>query len=300
MGSGYRPLEKLINRPDTTIEAVYVRPNPLIENPKKAYPFVNYIEELCQKSNLKLNQPSKMTPEIIDDILSKEYDILVSCGYHLLIPEAIVNHAKIAAINIHPGKLPNYRGQSVIEWAMLNGEKELYMTMHQITNKFDEGEIILETAVSFKEKDNGNILQGKLYTTAAEMLNTFLDNPKQYLDNKKKQAPGGKYYHRIKDTDLRIDWSETPQKIHNLARAMTYPRDGAYGYIDEEKIIIDKANLTSSPISNSLNKDYGKIINITDSEVEVISKEAIISIPIESIRNYFNIEDKIKVGKIIK
>ena len=299
MGSGYRPLEKIASRPDTDIVGVYVRPNPLVENPKKTYPFVNYIEELCQEKELNINQPKKMTPEIIKNITSKEYDFLVSCGYHLLIPEEIINKAKIAAVNIHPGKLPDYRGQSVIEWAMLNGEKEIYMTMHTITNKFDDGDILMEKPVSFKDTDNGNILQGKLYTAAAEILNSFLNNPEQFLTAKRKQETGGNYYHRIKDTDFKIDWNANPDKIKNLTRAMVYPRDGAYGYIDGEKIIIDKA--TPINLSQSFKNNPGEIIGISDSKIYVASKDkTVFEIPLEAIRNYFNIHDKITLGSLIK
>ena len=299
MGSGYRPLEKLSSRPDISITGVYIRPNPLIENPKKTYPFVNYIEELCQKKNLTIHQPEKMTPEVIENIISEEYDILVSCGYHLLIPEKVVNSARIAAINIHPGKLPEYRGQSVIEWAMLNGEDELYMTMHLITNKFDDGEILMETPVSFKDTDTGNILQGKLYTAAANMLDTFLDDPKKYLAAKRKQELGGNYYHRIKESDLKINWSENYQKIKNITRAMVYPRDGAYGYIGGEKIIIDKVLPLDSYNSLKTNTP-GEILKINDSEIYIASKDSVLSIPLDAIRNYFIIHDKIKLGEIIK
>lgn len=76
--------------------------------------------------------------------LSKlEPDIIISCQDQIFYEE-LLSVPKIACINCHPGKLPNYRGGSPIFWAMIHDENTIGVTAHTMTKKIDMGAIICQ------------------------------------------------------------------------------------------------------------------------------------------------------------
>jgi hypothetical protein len=76
--------------------------------------------------------------------LSKlEPDIIISCQDQIFYEE-LLSVPKIACINCHPGKLPDYRGGWPIFWAMMHDEKTIGVTVHTMTRKIDMGAIICQ------------------------------------------------------------------------------------------------------------------------------------------------------------
>ena len=61
---------------------------------------------------------------------------------------------KYGAINCHAGKLPDYRGRNILNWALINDEKEFGITVHFIDEGIDTGDIILQESFEIKDSDN--------------------------------------------------------------------------------------------------------------------------------------------------
>ena len=68
-------------------------------------------------------------------------------------------------VNCHAGMLPKYRGRNVINWAIINGEKELGITVHFIDNKIDTGRWYLKK-IKILKSDDYNTLLNKCYKSA--------------------------------------------------------------------------------------------------------------------------------------
>lgn len=68
-------------------------------------------------------------------------DIFVSVLYDKILPKEYLAHLK-GAYNFHPGILPEYRGAATFSWAIINGEKEVGVTLHKIDEGIDTGDIL--------------------------------------------------------------------------------------------------------------------------------------------------------------
>ncbi|MFA6549990.1 MAG: methionyl-tRNA formyltransferase [Candidatus Gracilibacteria bacterium] len=97
-------------------------------------------------------------------------DFIITAAYGQIMPPSILNLAKIAPINIHTSLLPKYRGASPIQEAILNGDKETGVTIMEMNDKLDEGDIYIIRRIPIEEKDNVETLNKKLAILASQML----------------------------------------------------------------------------------------------------------------------------------
>jgi methionyl-tRNA formyltransferase len=129
---------------------------------------------------------------------------------------------------MHGSLLPKYRGRVPVNWAIIHGETETGATLHYMTEKPDNGDIIAQQAVPILPNDTALQVFQKV-TVAAEMaLNACL--PDLLAGRAKAVAQDlskGGYFGGRKAEDGVIDWSQSAQAIHNLVRAVAPPYPGA-------------------------------------------------------------------------
>lgn len=77
--------------------------------------------------------------------------------------------------NYHNGILPAYRGLRATEWSLYHGEKETGFTFHRISEKFDEGDIFIQGAVSIKTEDDAVKLENKKAVDASKCISHLLE-----------------------------------------------------------------------------------------------------------------------------
>ena len=88
-------------------------------------------------------RPSQAVP-LIEAL---EPDLVVSFSYPHLLDARTIAAAKVGAINVHPGRLPQYRGVNPM-WAIYRGEPEIDVSVHRLASEFDTGDVLaVQTAV---------------------------------------------------------------------------------------------------------------------------------------------------------
>ena len=87
--------------------------------------------------------------DCIDLIHSLSISILGSCGTPRKLGTDMLKSVALGVVNCHPGKLPEYRGSSSVEWALTNGHP-VYSTAHFMTEEYDAGPIISDMMLSIK------------------------------------------------------------------------------------------------------------------------------------------------------
>ena len=90
--------------------------------------------------------------KFIDYIKKNKIDLLASMSYDQIFKTKIINSVKNKIINCHAGKLPFYRGRSILNWVLINGEKEFGITTHFVNKKIDKGNIILQKIYRISKK----------------------------------------------------------------------------------------------------------------------------------------------------
>jgi methionyl-tRNA formyltransferase len=129
---------------------------------------------------------------------------------------------------MHGSLLPKYRGRVPVNWAIIHGETETGSTLHYMTEKPDNGDIVAQQAVPILPNDTALQVFQKV-TVASEMaLNDVL--PLLLIGKAprvKQDLSKGAYFGGRKAEDGVIAWSQSAQAIHNLVRAVAPPYPGA-------------------------------------------------------------------------
>jgi methionyl-tRNA formyltransferase len=196
------------------------------------------------------------TPYFFTDSLGKSeitrvlkgVDLGLSMNWVSIISQRQIDLFKIGILNAHFGDLPRYRGNATPNWAMINGEKEIVMSIHLMEGgRLDCGRVIIQAQMPVSE----DTYIGDVYRWAEKIIpGQFLkaitllkENPNyslKYADINDRNS--FRCYPRTPEDSL-IDWSRSAEDIHRLIRASSKPFAGAYSYINSKKITIWKAQL---------------------------------------------------------
>ncbi|HEV3239089.1 MAG TPA: formyltransferase [Casimicrobiaceae bacterium] len=155
-------------------------------------------------------------------------DFLFSFYYRLLLKPALLALAPRGALNVHGSLLPKYRGRVPVNWAIIHGETRTGATLHYMTDRPDDGDIVAQSAVPILPDDTAKEVFDKVTVAAELALHGGLPGllagtaPRQAQDPSQATYFGGR-----KPDDGVIDWSQSAQSIHNLVRAVAPPYPGA-------------------------------------------------------------------------
>tara|TARA_Y100000310_G_scaffold335940_1_gene419215 strand:- start:510 stop:1343 length:834 start_codon:yes stop_codon:yes gene_type:complete len=192
-------------------------------------------EEYCKHNYLSWFPYSANILSIIDQY---KPDLMMSVLYPKIISEVVLN--KLRAYNLHCSPLPEYRGSNSTLWAILNGEKMFGATLHEMSVKVDQGNIIKKG----KFEVPSNITNLDLYNMVHEnAYRIFCDNIIHIIDNRyfvyPQQVTKGKFYFK-KNIPLRVvKLDDDPETISRFARAFYFPPfEPAYIIINNVKIYL--------------------------------------------------------------
>jgi methionyl-tRNA formyltransferase len=162
--------------------------------------------------------------EVIAQIRALQPDFFFSFYYREMLKKALLDIPTRGALNMHGSLLPKYRGRVPVNWAIIRGETETGSTLHYMTEKPDNGDIVAQQAVPILLNDTALQVFQKV-TVAAEMaLNSVLPTLLAGTAKAEKQdLSKGAYFGGRKAEDGVIDWSQSAQDIHNLVRAVAPP-----------------------------------------------------------------------------
>jgi Methionyl-tRNA formyltransferase len=229
---------------------------------------VNSIKAFSASSGIPVFQPSKKELYEYADFLQKaDPDLIIVCGYKFIIPKEIFSIPMDGTINIHPSMLPRYRGQHVINWAIVNGESETGITLHFMEETLDTGDIIVQKAVPIYFKDTAKELHDRIYSETCVLLKELLQDYKQGkpLKGKSQDSSAATFFKPRKPEDGHIDWNKSSTDIYNLVRALAKPWPGAFSYFQDHKVIIWKSCI--GPGVSEM--PHGKVINADDDYISV-------------------------------
>lgn len=153
-------------------------------------------------------------------------DIIIIGTYHRVLSAQLVTSAKYA-FNLHPSLLPRYRGPCPFFWVLMNGECETGMTVHYITDQFDEGAIVLQRRIPIQRDETQGSLREKLALLSAEVVTELLGHlVKGKLQAVKQDEALATSYPKIPDGWQHVDITTDIEKAVRQIRALT-PWPGA-------------------------------------------------------------------------
>jgi UDP-4-amino-4-deoxy-L-arabinose formyltransferase / UDP-glucuronic acid dehydrogenase (UDP-4-keto-hexauronic acid decarboxylating) len=198
------------------------------------------VAQLAAQHNIPVFAPDDLNhPLWVEKIKAMQPDMLFSFYYRNMIKEPLLEIPKQGCFNLHGSLLPKYRGRAPINWVLVNGETETGVTLHHMTLKPDDGDIVAQSKIVISNDDTAQTLNEKLVSLAGEMLNQCLPQLKNSnaprISQNHSQAT---YFSGRKPDDGEIHWNKSANEIRNLVRAVTQPYPGAFTFAGNRKLLI--------------------------------------------------------------
>jgi methionyl-tRNA formyltransferase len=198
--------------------------------------------ELALEQSIPVYDPETLRDGKWTDLLvSLAPDFIFSFYYRYMIPQAILDTARVAPLNLHGSLLPKFRGRCPVNWVLIEGEKKSGVTLHVMEAKPDAGDIVAQKEVEITFDDTAHSLFLKLADAARLLMRDAL--PQLLSGNFPRVAQTGtsSYFGGRSPEDGLIDWSNNALAVYNLIRAVTHPYPGAFTFFEGKKLFIWKA-----------------------------------------------------------
>ena len=209
------------------------------------------VKEVAIKYGIEVFQPIKIRDDY-EFIANKNPDIVLTCAYGQIVPQAVLDIPKYKCINIHGSLLPKYRGAAPIQYAILNDEKQTGVTYMEMIKKMDAGCMYSKTFVDIENNDNAQNIFDKLLVTVKDTVIDFLDDfVEGKIEGIEQNEEDVTFSKMIKREDEVIDWNDSKRNIHNKVRAFN-PSPIAYTTLNDVNIKIYEGEETSENISGEV------------------------------------------------
>ena len=181
-----------------------------------------------------------------------------------MVGKEILDLPSAGCLNLHGSLLPRYRGRCPVNWVLAKGEKETGVTLHYMTLRPDDGDIIGQREVAIDEDDTALSLHTKLAGISRELLDNLLP---RILENRAERRPQdnsmASYFGGRQSKDGEIDWQQGAESVRNLIRAVTQPYPGAFSFLGNRKVLFWKVNSVASFDTQA--PEPGTVISISPS-----------------------------------
>lgn len=218
------------------------------------------VKETALKYGLKVLQPKKIRdPEVIAELEKIPADICVVVAFGQIIPKAILEMKKYGCINVHASLLPAYRGAAPIQWAVVDGLKETGITIMQMDEGLDTGDMLTKTVVPLDEKETGGSLFEKMSAAGAKLCAETLELIEKGEVKPEKQGETTTAYAQIITKNMgKIDFYKPAEEIERLIRGFN-PWPSAYTKLGGKTLKIWAADVSEKEYEGAA----GEIIRLS-------------------------------------
>lgn len=187
------------------------------------------VKECALAHGLPVFQPERIrAAEAVEKLKEFEADIFVVAAFGQILSKEILDMPKYGCINIHASLLPRYRGASPIQYAILNGDDTTGVTIQQMDEGVDTGDILAMKAIPVEKEDTGGSLFEKLSKLGAELLVKTLPRIEAGEIIPVKQREEDAVHVRMLNKNMgKIDWEKEAEVLERLVRGMN-PWPSAY------------------------------------------------------------------------
>lgn len=227
-------LDALLSGPDHVIAVVTQPDKPKGRGKKLSPPPVKVVAE---QAGLPVLQPTKIrTDEFRDQLASYQPDLIVVIAYGRILPKPLLDLPPLGCINVHGSLLPRNRGAAPIQWAIINGDSEVGVTIIQMDEGMDTGDMLHKATIIAAPDETAGSLFDKLASLGVTALletiegiknKTLVPQPQDH--NLATEAP------MLNKEDGLVDWRKAAATIECLIRGLD-PWPNAFCFLDGKRL----------------------------------------------------------------
>ncbi len=233
------------------------------------------VKELALERELVVEQPEKLRdPAVVERLRALDPEAIVVAAYGKILPKPLLDVPVRGAINVHASLLPRYRGAAPIQRAILAGDTHTGITIMQMNERMDAGDILLQEVVPIHEDDTADTLGARLSAVGARLLVDTLDAltrggvvQREQNEREATLAP------MVRKEEGAIDWRRGAAEIARSVRAFS-PWPGAYTKLAGRSMKIHRA----TPLVAAANAIPGTVLAAAGDRFEVATGEGLLAL----------------------
>ena len=248
------PTLKAIHKSGHKILEVYTQPAKKKDRGQKIKN--SPIHDCAKYYNLKVRCPVSLEAnEELDNFIKLKPDLVIVVAYGKILPNKLLDSAKIPFINVHASILPKWRGAAPIQRSMMNMDNETGVSIMKIIPKLDAGPILMQSKIKINRDTTFTDLSTEMSELGAKLIIDTLklieNKNASFIDQNELDAS---YARKIEKSEAKINWNVEANKIVAKINALN-PNPGCWFELQGGRVKIIKAK----EIQN--NGEPGKIIN---------------------------------------
>ena len=217
------------------------------------------VKEAAFRHGIPVLQPEKIRkdPEVLAALGKIAPDIIVVVAYGQIIPSTIIDLPQHKSVNVHFSLLPKYRGAAPVQWAILSGEEKTGVTIFELNERMDEGDILSQLETDIGPRENARELEERLSRLGADLLVETLEKIDK-LPHLPQDQTRATLAPRLHKDQARIDWGKDAVSTDRMVRAFSF-WPGAFTFFRGLRIIIH----AGSPLAVSASPpEPGRIVEV--------------------------------------
>lgn len=214
------PCLKAIIKDGNEVAGVFTRP----DKPKgRGYTLTPPPVKVCAvENNINVYQPETLKDGKAFEIISEiSPEMIIVAAYGKILPKEIIDFPKYGCINIHASLLPEYRGASPIQQAILDGRTKTGVTAMYMDEGLDTGDMLMKTEIDIGENETADELHDRLSAVGAELAVDVIRAFENGTVKREKQDDSKSSYTKMLTKEMsKIDFSRPALQIHNQVRGL--------------------------------------------------------------------------------
>jgi methionyl-tRNA formyltransferase len=196
------------------------------------------VKAFAVERDLPVVEPAKIrTDEAARDrIVAAGADLNVVVAYGQIIPRSIHYSPPLHSLNVHFSLLPKYRGAAPVQWTVLNGDPESGVTIMELDDRMDEGDILAQERVALEPRETAAALEKRLATLGARLLVESLERIDN-LPHIKQDDAQATLAPKIRKEDGLIAWTDAASAIDRRVLALA-DRPGVFTFVKGRRMNI--------------------------------------------------------------
>ncbi len=210
------------------------------------------VKQMALEHNIPVIQPIHIK-EDYEEVLSYKPDLIVTCAYGQIVPEAVLQAPKYGCVNVHASLLPRLRGGAPIHKAIMFGEEKTGVTLMYMAKKMDAGDMLAKREVVIDDTWTMGDLHDRLTTLGADLVHEEL--PK-LLKGELKGIPQNEaeatFAWNVSKEEEFVSFTKSLQETYDHIRSLI-PWPVSYGLVDGKKIKfwgVKKGAITNDDIAS--------------------------------------------------
>ena len=225
----------------------------------------------AEQRRIPLEQPRSINdPDFVERLGAFGARALVSIQYDQILQGPLLRTVGCPCFNLHFSLLPRHRGVAPIAWAILEGDAEAGVTVHQMIEDIDAGDVIAQRAVPIGPDTTARQLYDRVSAVVVALFEECYPFDGELLRRPLPQDPELACYHRRGDFDFsrrRIDWARPAVEVHRWIRAMIFPPMQYPETLAADRVLA--VTELAGELGNEVNAEPGTVIGSSDTYLDV-------------------------------